>query len=290
MHPGSKSMLATVTKIGNMHSDPSAPFITTCNVEKDGPSTSAMIGEAKGFLKATNQVIPARGIAEELSCPQAKPTTMYQDNLGLLQRLNHLVPATEATKAHSRMLNHLRHLVKNGDVHPEWVESKMQPSDPMSKRTTPSDNIRSLPMLQGHQPAIAKLRDEYAAFRGKKPISSTHDSTKLLRLQHTLDETVAAALATMSEDGYLRFPFQQYVDMDDDSDIGLQEAQINSWKNESSVYSSRRVRYDYIVYFNSQLPHHHPTHHHNTKLSWSPNNKLTYVVNTLPQKSIILIK
>ena len=260
-HTDSKSSIATLHKIGDLLTDPSAPYCTTSNFETNGPSTSAMIGEAKGMMKGANHLVVARGIANDLQRPQSAPTVMHQDNMAVVTRLKYLSPTKEATKAHARMLNYLRYLVEEGYILPTYISTKLQPADPMTKPTGALDNIRSLPMLQGHQPYIQQLREEYEVFRTQKRLfKNTSTTTELTQM---LDEVVAIALSSpLADDKYPRFPFHLYAHIDDNPEVGIQddnmgvgiqEAKINGIKNSSTFFSSKRTRYHYLPYFNSQI-------------------------------------
>ena len=280
-HLDSKSSIATMHKIGDMATDPSAPHNATATFEPNGPSTSAMVSEAKGMNKSSATTIVSRGIAGELHRPQDLPTIAYQDNRGVVTRLKFMVPCKEDTKAHARMFNYLRHLVENGDIIPQWIESAKQPSDPMTKRTSPLENIRSLPMLQGHQPAIDELFQEYKnTIRENKTFtkSSTADNDK-----HTDTLAFAMVLSSFHSDiEYPRFPFDAFSN--EDTSAILQEAEINAHKQESKICPLRSTRKDYLQYFDSLIetlprPRLPPV------IRWSRKN--TYPAHPSPFKSIM---
>jgi hypothetical protein len=268
-HADSKSSIATLHKIGDLQTDPSAPYCTTSNFESNGPSTSAMIGEAKGMLKGANHLVVARGIASDLLRPQTNPTIMHQDNMAVVTRLKHLSPTKEATKAHARMLNYLRYLVEEKHILPEYINTKLQPADPMTKPTTALENIRSLPMLQGQQPYIKQLREEYEQFRSKKRLFKNPKET--IALTEILDEVIFMVLSSpMARDNYPRFPFHLHTTLDDNIGTGIQEAQINSIKNKSSHIISKNSRHTYITYFNSQIYTHNDTYPKLSSVSFCP--------------------
>jgi hypothetical protein len=154
---------------------------------------SATVSEAKAFYKAAGMVMVQRGIAEELQCPQQKPTTILLDNQSLHARLQHLSPAKAALKSESRMLNWLSHQVKENIIHPSLVTTVDQIADPLTKPLGPLASLRSLSILQGQQPAIQKLMDEYA----KRPRSRKNALTPEL-----------LALATIT-DGYIRLEIRR---------------------------------------------------------------------------------
>jgi hypothetical protein len=236
-----------------------------------------MVGEAKGMMKGAEHDVVARGIAAELNCPQHGPTIMHQDNMGVVTRLKHLSPTTEATKAHSRMFNYLRSLVEMGIILPKYIQSKLQPADPMTKAQTALDNIRSLEMLQGHQPYIATLREEYEEYRKKKrhfdntgrdPVTDTIAENKKELIQ-TIHEVVNMAISSLhlEFDEYPRFPFHLFDDYDDNSE-NIQEAFINAIKNSPNPISNSRL-HSYLIYINSQV--HDPQNDYPTQSSvrWS---------------------
>jgi len=195
---------------------------------------SATVCEAKAFYKAVGIVMVQRGIADELMCPQQKPTTVLLDNQSLHARLKHLSPAKAALKSESRMLNWLSHQVKHDIVHPSLVTTVNQLSDPLTKALGPLASLRSLDTLQGQQPAIQKIMEEYA----KRPRS------------RKLRAIPALALATIT-DGFLRFDF------DDKLDRRLQEAYITSLKQSSQYlrHNSDNER-NYFAYHFSRNRYH----------------------------------
>lgn len=126
---------------------------------------------------------------------------MHQDNMAVVTRLKHLSPTKEATKAHARMLNYLRYLVEEKHILPEYINTNLQPADPMTKPTT---------TLQGQQPYIEQLRVEYEKFRSQKRLFKHPKET--IALTEILDEVVFMVLSSpMARDNYPRFPFRRWT-------------------------------------------------------------------------------
>ena len=196
------------------------------------------------FYKSAGIVMVQRGIAEELHCPQPQPTTILLDNQSLIARLKHLSPAKAALKPESRMLNWLSSQVRNKIITPSFVKTTEQISDPLTKPLGPLATLRSLSILQGHQPAIQQLMDEYSRQpRTRKPTLSTH----------------AFALATIT-DGFLRLNFDEQID------YNLQEAYITSLKQSSHYLRdhSRRERSYFANKFTKQIRYYKPQYNHKT--------------------------
>ena len=221
--PDSKSVLGTLCKIGAYH-DPSAPISASTNKESGTCSMSATVCEARALLHGADRVTIYRGIAADLGRPQDLPTTMIQDNAGVIATLNHIVPKAKM-KPQRRMFNYLRTLIEDKTITMKQHGTLEQPADALTKRQTAMQNLRSLPMLQGHQPQIEEIFQRYAQHKPTRRLSQSSD-------------TVAAAI---SLDGYPRLPYHLLDDDSDNVEASLTIARINKAKQESTVIPSKRI-------------------------------------------------
>ena len=205
----SKSVIASLIKIGEAN-DPSAPFSATTNKESTC-SMSATVMEAKALMQGSGRVIQARGIAEDLLRTQRRPTPSLCDSESALSRINRLLPVTKALKPVARIFNGLGDMVKNREIEPILTRTKDQLADPLTKKMGALDNLRSLPTLQGQQPAITQIFEEYAQRRSsRRPSSSMH--------------LVASAI---SSDGVPYLPYHLLHDDEDDLEANEQLAYLN---------------------------------------------------------------
>ena len=205
----SRSILASLIKIGDAH-DPSAPFSANTNKESTC-SMSATVMEAKALLQGSGRVIQARGIAEDLLRTQSGPTPSLCDSESAVSRIGKLLPVTKALKPVARIFNGLGDMVKNREIDPILTGTKDQLADPLTKRQSALENLRSLPTLQGQQPAITQIFEEYAQRKSsRRPSSST--------------QLVASAI---SSNGIPYLPYHllddHLLDDDDDDDLAANE-------------------------------------------------------------------
>ena len=218
----SKSILASLIKI-DAH-DPSAPFSANTNKESTC-SMSATVMEAKALLQGSGRVIQARGIAEDLLRTQSGPTPSLCDSESAVSRIGKLLPVTKALKPVARIFNGLGDMVKNREIDPILTGTKDQLADPLTKRQSALENLRSLPTLQGQQPAITQIFEEYSQRKSsRRPSSST--------------QLVASAISSNG------IPYLPYHLLDDDDDDDLEANEQLSLLNRIFHRSETIPKYD----------------------------------------------
>ena len=219
----SRSILASLIKIGDAH-DPSAPFSANTNKESTC-SMSATVMEAKALLQGSGRVIQARGIAEDLLRTQSGPTPSLCDSESAVSRIGKLLPVTKALKPVARIFNGLGDMVKNREIDPILTGTKDQLADPLTKRQSALENLRSLPTLQGQQPAITQIFEEYSQRKSsRRPSSST--------------QLVASAISSNG------IPYLPYHLLDDDDDDDLEANEQLSLLNRIFHRSETIPKYD----------------------------------------------
>ena len=226
----SASVLGTLHKIGAID-DPSAPIAASTNKERGACSMSATVCEAKALLQGTDRVIVYRGIAADLGRPQDLPTIMIQDNSGVMATLLHVTPKA-GMKGERRMWSHLKGRIAELTIKMQQNGTKEQPADPLTKRQTVMQNLRSLPTLQGQQPQIARLFELHAEHKPSRRPS----------------QTAATVAAAISSDGFPQLPYHLLEDDTDDVEASIRIAQNNRTQQESTSAVPSHSAVDRILF------------------------------------------